>query len=75
MPAWNCLQATPNSLAFFLEYFRASESNLKTRNQLTSSPGDEISRRCERKLKVVNLKRWQKQANSFEIGCISIMLT
>jgi len=49
---------------FFLEDFRASESNLKTRNQVISSPRDEISRRrelredesCKLKNKPINLR-------------------
>ena len=43
----NYLQPTYNSLALFLEDFRASKSNLKTRNQVISSPCDEISQRCK----------------------------
>ena len=44
-------------------FFFWNISDLKTRNQLISSPRDEISRRCERKMKVVNLN-WRRQKTS-----------
>ena len=37
------MRPIPDSLASCLEYFRASESKLKTRSQVISSPRDEIS--------------------------------
>ena len=55
-PAWNCLQATPNSLAFFLEIFQSERKQSENKKQLIPLPRDEVSRRCERKMKVVNLK-------------------
>ena len=44
------------------------QSENKKSSKLISLPRDEISRRCERKMEVVNLKRRQNQAHYFEIG-------